>query len=174
MRHTPGPHRAIRTGRPTRGSIPAAVATAVVAAAVVFSTSEIRAEIVVDAAFPTQGRPVHVTVRSADGVAAVGDTLTAVYRPSSEVSRTETIGVVGPDGRVAWTPLEAGVVTLTSMPPAGAAGRTPETLNLSVPFASTPLPGLAVLLIAGIILYGGVIRGFMKLGQPPAHLPPDT
>jgi hypothetical protein len=116
-----------------------------------------------------------MSVTRADGTPADGDTVTAVYRPSSEVSRTERIGVVGIDGRLSWTPLEAGVVTLSAVPPAGAGdGAAVQTRNLSVPFAKTPLSGLVILVFAGLILYGGVVRGFMKLNEIPPQLPPDT
>ena len=96
-----------------------------------------------------------------------------MYRPGSEVSHEERVGTADAQGRVAWTPTDAGLVSLRAeIPTAG----DPEvvTTNLSARYAGVPLAGLLILVVAGTILYGGVIRGFRSLGQAPPILPPDT
>jgi hypothetical protein len=55
-----------------------------------------------------------------------------------------------------------------------AADSTSITANLSVRFDGLPIPGLVIFLLAGIILFSGVIRGFRSLKEPPPSLPPDT
>lgn len=114
---------------------------------------------------PVQGEPTRVMV-DVDGTAVSGAVVTAVYRPGSEVSKTVDIGTTTADGSVEWIPEDAGVVTLSA---------ADQSQNVSVQFAGLPLPGLLILLLAGIVLYGGVIRGFRMLaGAPPPELPPDT
>jgi len=125
--------------------------------------------------FPKQGTATTVTVTDADGAPLPGAQVTAVYRPGSNVAHTEMLGTTGADGTVAWTPDDAGLVALQATPAATPEAPEPAmmTTNLSVIYRGVPLPGLLVLLVAGITLYGGVIWGFAKLSGPPA-LPPDT
>jgi hypothetical protein len=78
------------------------------------------------------------------------DTLLATYRPSTSIAHVDTLV-----GAQQWTPTEAGVVALST--PGG------DTQNVSVRFARTPLAGLAVLLVAGLILFGGAGFAFRKL-----------
>jgi hypothetical protein len=126
--------------------------------------------------FPKQGVATTVTVTQDDGSPLAGAAVTAVYRPGSNVSHTETLGSTGAEGTVSWTPGDAGLVSLQATPPP-----TPDTpqpapmsVNLSVLYAGVPRNGLIVLLAAGFLLYGGVIWGFAKLNSLPPNLPPDT
>jgi len=121
------------------------------------------------------GEPASVRVLDDDGTPLGGAEVTAVYRPASKVSREITIGTTSDSGSLAWTPVEAGIVTLTAAP-AATGGETPSPVsrNLSVLYPGIPWQGLVVLLVAGFILYGGVVRGFMTLNNPPPRLPPDT
>jgi hypothetical protein len=121
---------------------------------------------------PTEGQETMVSVHDAYGNPVAGMKVEAVYRPGSEVSRTEVLGATGEGGTVAWMPTGAGVVTLQTVP-ADTAGAV-LTRDLSVRFDGMPLPGLVILLAAGIILYTGVIRGFRSLRELPPELPPDT
>jgi len=130
-----------------------------------------RAGIEVSPDFPTQGQPAAVTVTDADVNAMRGVSVQAVYRPGSEVSHTEDVGKTADDGTIAWTPSGAGVVTLQTVPQADEAA---ITHTLSVRFDGVPISGLLILLGAGVILYGGVIRGVRSLLALPPILPPDT
>ncbi len=133
-----------------------------------------RADIAVSPEAPVAGRPATVVV-TADGAPVADASVEAVYRPGSEVSHTEAVGRTGPDGSLPWTPADAGVVTLRSTPPAPT-GTEPavETRNLSVRFQGAPPLGVVIMILAGVILYGGVILGFRRLGQAPTGLRPDT
>lgn len=121
-------------------------------------------------AVPTEGEPVVITVTDADGNAITGAPVEAVYRPGSEVSRNETVGTTDEKGTVTWTPTGAGIVSVQST----AADSTTITANLSVRFDGLPIPGLLIFVLAGIILFSGIIRGFRSLGEAPPALPPDT
>lgn len=82
------------------------------------------------------------------------DEIKAVYSPSSRVESTQTIKVEkltppkpGKPYLTAWIPERAGVVTVT----AGKASR-----NISVRFDGIPVGGIIIMVIAGLILFGGV------------------
>ena len=130
-------------------------------------------EIAWSPADPVEGRPVTVTLTEGD-LPLAGASVRAVYQPGSEVARTEEIGLTSAGGTVAWTPVRAGVVRLQ------AEVTTPDTTfavsrNLSVRFHGVPWMGLLVMAAAGLVLYGGVVRGFRLLAEaPPPTLPPDT
>ncbi len=163
--------------RPASFPIPiAALSGAVVLALVLAGTPGAEAGIEVAPAPPVQGERLMVTVTGDAGPLA-GATVKAVYRPGSEVSHTEDLGATGPDGTVSWTPADAGVVTLSAALPAmDGAEAVSLSRNVAVRFRGVPPLGLIIMLGAGIILYGGVVRGFMLLGPAPEppHLPPDT
>jgi len=137
-------------------------------------TASARAGVETDPPVPVQGEPATVTVTNdLTGAPLRAAAVTVVYRPGSKVSHAESLGTTDARGRIAWTPADAGIVTLTAIPPGGEEV-APITSNLSVRFRGIPLRGLAVMVLAGIILYGGVIRGFRSLGSFPHRRPPDT
>ena len=100
----------------------------------------------------------------------VGVEVQATYRPGSEVSRTESLGVTAVDGMVSWTPDGAGLVRLSTT----GEGSPGFSADLSVRYRRVPFLGLVILIAAGCILYGMVIVGFRHLSGPPIPLPPDT
>ena len=119
---------------------------------------------------PTEGASVTITVTDGDGNPVAGAGVEAVYSPGSKVSRTEDVGTTDVNGIVSWTPTGAGIVAVQTETSDG----TALTSNLSVRFDGLPLPGLIIFLLAGIILFSGIIRGFRSLDEPPPSLPPDT
>jgi hypothetical protein len=128
------------------------------------------ADIRIDPVSPTQGEEARVTVTDLEGTPLSGVEIVAVYRPGSQVESLDSLGQTGPGGTLSWAPREAGVVTLRTVE-----GQAPAySHNLSVRFRGLPVPGLIILIAAGVILYGGVIRGFRRLRQPPPARPPDT
>lgn len=129
-----------------------------------------RADFVTDPVHPTQGEATRVALTDAAGAPLAGVEVVARYRPGSRVESTETLGRTGADGSLPWSPRAAGVVTLQT---AGEEGVPSITRNLSVRYKGLPLPGLVIMILAGLILYGGVILGFRALKEP-VPLPPDT
>ena len=82
------------------------------------------------------------------------DSIQVTYSPSSSVVKTETLEVKKltpprPDKPylTVWVPQRAGVVEL-------AAGG--ETARVSVRFDGVPVSGIAIMIVAGLILFGGV------------------
>ena len=94
------------------------------------------------------------------------DTLFVTYRPNSVVAERDTIRIGGFDS-VRWTPKRAGVVRI-ALP--GGAGQ-----NVSVRFTEAPMIGLAVLVGAGLILFGGAVLSMWALlrGGMPRIMPED-
>lgn len=107
-------------------------------------------EICITPQTPIQGRPCDLTIR-ADGQPAGGQLLVATYRPNSEVARCDTLGATNAAGTLAWSPRDAGMATLDVYD----AGRAVQTMTVSIKFRETPALGVAILILAGIILFGG-------------------
>ena len=92
----------------------------------------------VEPAAPVVGEPVRVTFSEPV------DSVTVVYRPGAISAVTETFT---PDAAAfEFTPDRAGVVSVTS----GDAAQ-----SLSVRFRTAPLSGLVVMVLAGLVLFGG-------------------
>jgi hypothetical protein len=96
------------------------------------------------------------------------------YRPNSSVVRRDTLRSDAPASEFSWTPQKAGVVALST---------TSASRNVSVRFEGFSYPGLIVMLLAGGVLFGGVIFAFRVLfsktkpGEPIDFDPstrPDT
>lgn len=113
-------------------------------------------------AAPVRGEPVLVTFE------APADTVTVTYRPGAVTARTETFTGVGETFE--FTPERAGVVAVA------AAGGSPK--SLSVRFVSSPLAGIVVMILAGLILFGGAaisLRALLSDGHRiEPELRPDT
>lgn len=105
------------------------------------------------------GTPVTITL------AEPADTLTVTYRPNSSIATQEVLLTNGQQ-TVEWVPQQAGVAAIST--PAGG------SQNVSVRFQDAPASGIFVLLLAGFILFGGVIFAFVKLFKDsPEKLDPE-
>lgn len=102
---------------------------------------------------PVVGDPVLVAIP------ASADTLLVTYRPGSRIPTTQAIPTGGA-GSVRWVPTRPGLVHLSV--PGGGPGH-----YVSVRFRSRPTAGLAVLILAGSILFGGAgfaVRELLRTG----------
>jgi hypothetical protein len=98
------------------------------------------------------------------------DAVVITYRPNSAIPVVDTVRIGGFTS-IKWTPTEAGVVRVAV--PDG------PSRNLSIRFAELPLAGVFVLIMAGLILFGGASWAMTKLlsGDMPKTQPelrPDT
>lgn len=100
--------------------------------------------------FPVRGEP--VTVRLAGGDEDATYSFSVTYRPNSETSREEEVGEFNLDGTLRWTPLDAGITTISV---ADESGEVVYTRNIAVRFDSPPVTGLIIFLFAGLLLFGG-------------------
>lgn len=82
------------------------------------------------------------------------DTLKVTYRPGATTSTSETLLLNGATS-TEWTPTQAGVVEL-------AIGEDTEQ-NVSVQFRETSGLGLFVMIVAGMILFGGIGFAFRSM-----------
>lgn len=110
---------------------------------------------------PVRGEPVRVTF------SAPADTVRITYRPGAITASSETF--TPRSATFEFVPARAGVVAV-------AAGGTSQ--NLSVRFQRAPGAGIVVMVLAGLILFGGAIVSLRVLmsGDPEVDpaLRPDT
>ena len=116
------------------------------------------AQISTEPAAPVRGEPVTVTL------GAPADELLVTYRPNSGIAVEETVPVSGT--RATWTPSRAGVVSLA----------TPDgtSQNVSVRFDETPVSGLLILIVAGLVLFGGAAFAMRALLSGPEAATEET
>ena len=119
-------------------------------------------QIVVSHETVTAGVPVTLQVVSS-GV-PVGDApVTVVYRPGSQVEDRVKLGRTANTGEVDWVPKRPGLVRiLAELPEAKSAPEIIHARDLGVRFAVVPGSGLAILLGAGVLLFGGVTVGLKR------------
>lgn len=99
-----------------------------------------------------QGQP--VTLRFSEPA----DSVMLTYRPNSDLASTDAVALGGATA-YEWTPREAGLVRITT--PGGVAQ------SVGVRFTGLPVSGLLVLVVAGLVLFGGAAFAlFTLLGGP--------
>ncbi len=98
---------------------------------------------------PTRGEAVEVRLTGVESAAGVQ--LTAAYRPGSATEVSETVGIFGSDGVLQWSPTDAGLSVLS----ANSGDESLASRNVSIRFDSTPPLGMLILLLAGLLLFGG-------------------
>ncbi|MBC6996832.1 hypothetical protein QWY85_04015 [Neolewinella lacunae] len=105
---------------------------------------------------PVAGQPVRVTF------SVPVDTLLVTYRPNSALVRTETVVLPAPSTFAEWTPSSAGLAQLAYL---DRTGEIPLKVshNVSVRFDGLSGSGLAVMILAGLILFGGAGFAFKTL-----------
>lgn len=108
-----------------------------------------QAQIQLSTETPTEGEPITVTL---DKPAEV---LLVTYRPNSAVTHRDTFRIQPAASVFEWTPDRAGIVAL----------RVPEqgSKNVSVRFQGLSASGIAVMAIAGALLFGGAAFAFRLL-----------
>jgi len=127
----------------------------------------IRAEIVLDTAYPVVRQHTRVLV-SDDSGAPVGDAeITVTYRPGSAVEASTVVGRTGGDGAILWTPSEAGIVTISATWTDADQKEQTTSVNSSIKFDPTPITGILIMIIAGVVLIGGSIERIWSLLHSP-------
>lgn len=159
---------------------PLAAAALAAALAAVWFAAPVAAEVTIAAEDerPLRDEVVRLRVAS-DGAPAAGYRVVAVYRPNSQTGTEETLVAVDASGSVLWTPRHAGPVTLQVFPPGATAGEPPAaTHTLAVRYGHFPPSGMLIMVLAGLLLFGGAGLALALLlrpdGGPPAYEPPST
>lgn len=108
-----------------------------------------QAQIQLSTETPTEGERITVKVEKP------AKELVVTYRPNSAVTHRDTFRL-NPAAKVfEWTPDRAGIVAL-SVPEQG-------SMNISVRFQGVSTSGIAVMLVAGSLLFGGAAFAFRLL-----------
>lgn len=98
---------------------------------------------------PTEGEPITITLEKP------AEMLVVTYRPNSAVTHRDTFRIAPATRIFEWTPDRAGIVALT-VPDQG-------SKNISVRFQGLSISGIAVMIIAGALLFGGAAFAFRLL-----------
>lgn len=131
--------------------------------------------------YPLRGEPIRMAVRDGEDHPVAGAVVEVVYRPNSHTIHTATLAPTDAAGVTEWTPAYAGIVALTARAgtprpggaPGGDAGAEIATAKVAVRYGGFPPSGLLVMLVAGVLLFGGAALGFVKLlrgPQPPPSI----
>ncbi len=118
--------------------------------------------IILQTQFPVQKEKTRILVQTQSGNPIAGAKVIATYRPGSRVEADSEVGITDAGGAVDWTPEEAGIVSLSAVYPAEDGTDIQLQTNISVRFASTPLSGVLIMLLAGTLLIGGSIIRFTR------------
>ena len=102
------------------------------------------------AAFPVEGK--EQVVRLEDFGAPTAIRLKIVYRPNSETQSEVIVGDFGADGTVIWRPAVPGITLLIAETHDG---QSVCQKRVATCFATTPISGILVMVLAGILLFGG-------------------
>lgn len=122
-------------------------------------------EITFETSVITRDVPVSIVVVDPEQSDVTGYTVTARYYPNSIAESTVPVGVTDSTGAVIWTPIHAGMVTLS-------AKRDGIEVSRSVGVRFPALPGGAVVVFffAGIVLLGGAGWSLVRLMEhEPKH-----
>ena len=124
------------------------------------------AEIVLDTAFPVEKQPTRIHVGT-DGYPVADALITVTYRPGSAVPAEFELGRTASDGNCEWTPREAGIVTISAAWTDEDGVEQTATMNTSVKYNPTPVVGILIMIIAGIVLIGGSVDRIARLLRTP-------
>lgn len=106
-------------------------------------------ELVLEKDFATVGEPIAITYEAENSKELL---LQVTYRPNSETEKREKPRSFEEGGRLMWTPTEPGLATLTVM---NKGGESLASLEIGVCFSETPAWGIIVMVLAGLLLFGG-------------------
>jgi len=112
--------------------------------------------------FPIVKEPIRILVLPEKGSDCTQAIVTAIYRPNARAEERELIGSPILDCTLAWTPKNPGITIISVMYENKEVGEK----QISIPFNKTPVLGVLVLVVAGFILYGGIIYSMkVSMGQ---------
>lgn len=122
--------------------------------------------------YPIRGDVTGIVVQDENGPVA-GAVVQVEYRPNSSTARTESLPPTDASGKTEWTPADAGLARLSVKGPEGPEG----TVAISVRFVRFEPAGIAIMIFAGLFLFGGAGYGISLLlreQKVPAEEPPST
>ncbi len=118
--------------------------------------------IVLQTRYPTQFKNTRILVHTPEGNPVFGALVKVTYRPGSRVEVISDIGETDEAGGVNWAPDDVGIVTISAHWLGDDGGERTAATNISVKYASTPMSGILIMLLAGILLIGGSIYRFSR------------
>lgn len=98
---------------------------------------------------PVAGTP---QVLMLEGGNIQGALLTVCYRPNSATEITDDPVPFDADGSIEWTPRSPGIASLSVT---DSEGRPLASKDVAIRFSEVPFAGIAVMILAGLLLFGG-------------------
>lgn len=111
--------------------------------------------------YPLKGQPIQIFVSHATAPLEQFQ-ISVTYRPNSMVSRTEELGHPDANGYLSWTPKDAGVTILKATVPGSKDKDLSFSKQVSVRYGHFPLPGMLIILLASLTLFGGLAWTLVK------------
>lgn len=121
-----------------------------------FSTLSSFGQVELSEPMPIKGEPVTITLPQPR------QRLMVRYRPNSSLASVDTLYSEIPTERFQWEARQAGIARIFTE---DASGQILESRNVSVRFRGVSTGGLIVMILAGCVLFGGVIFSFRILFQ---------
>ncbi|UCH83378.1 MAG: hypothetical protein JSW50_13105 [Candidatus Latescibacterota bacterium] len=125
------------------------------------------ADIILDTAYPVEKQSTRVRVVADDGSPVPNAAVSVTYRPGSAVPAVFDVGRTAADGNCEWTPREAGIVTISAAWVDATGSEQITTVNASVKYSPTPVTGIVIMIVAGIVLIGGAFDRISRLLRTP-------
>ena len=147
--------------------LPCAALAMLCATVAMLSVTVARADIVLDTAFPVEKEKARIHVTDEKGGPIEDADIVVTYRPGSAVPASYNVGRTGGDGTFTWSPREAGIVTITATWRAADGTEQSTTLNASVKYKPTPIAGIVIIIMAGVVLIGGSVERIVTLLRSP-------
>jgi len=107
-------------------------------------------DLAVSSKFPVVGRDEEVRLTGESLPSEVR--LKVVYRPNSETKVERVVGAFDTEGKLIWRPEAPGITVLSAI---AADDSVVATTKVATCFASPPATGILVMVVAGILLFGG-------------------
>jgi len=107
------------------------------------------AQIKLSTATPEEGQTVKINLEQPDSMVII------TYRPNSAVTTRDTLKATPLASSFEWTPQSAGIANLSTT--------NQGSLNVSIRFRGLSVSGIAVMIIAGGLLFGGAAFAFRLL-----------
>jgi len=106
--------------------------------------------------FPTRGEPTKILIHPKEGEDCQQAQLFVTRRPNSKTEKVKNLGTPSATCTIDWIPEDVGITKLAIK----VGNEKVVEKNVSVRFEKNPASGSIILIVAGIILYGGIVYAF--------------
>ncbi len=102
--------------------------------------------------YPKVGKKIEIRLEGVSEPAK--ESLWVVHRPNSQTAETLEVGPFDDEGKIWWIPEAPGIANLTNRDPESG-DEEMVSMSVAICFSSTPAWGILVMVLAGLLLFGG-------------------